>query len=99
GQNVTLEQGLECARQCALNILGNLASVIDLNLIEIVRINGFVACGADFTQHPQVMNGCSDLLAEILGDRGKHTRSAIGVASLPLGAPVEVDCIARIVGP
>lgn len=95
---VSLELAQECARQCALNLLGNFDSVIDLWEIEIIRVTGYVAATADFTQHPQVINGCSDLLAEILGERGRHTRVAVGVASLPLGAPVEIDCMARIVG-
>jgi len=95
---VSIEQAHECARQCALNILGNFDSVIDLWEIEIIRVTGYIAASADFTQHPQVINGCSDLLAEILGERGRHTRVAVGVASLPLGAPVEIDCMARIVG-
>lgn len=95
---VSVEQAVVCAQQCALNLLGNLASVIDLWEIEIIRINGFVAATPDFTQHPQVINGCSDLLAQVLGERGRHSRIAVGVASLPLGAPVEIDCMARIVG-
>lgn len=92
------ELAAECARQCALNILGNLATVVDLWEIEIIRIHGYVAATPDFTGHPAVLNGCSDLLALVLGERGRHTRIAVGVASLPLGAPVEVDCVARIVG-
>ncbi|HYE76370.1 MAG TPA: RidA family protein [bacterium] len=96
---VTPEDAAECARQCALNILGNLATVVDLGEIEIIRINGYVASSPNFTGHPGVLNGASDLLAEVLGDRGRHTRVAVGVAALPLGAPVEIDCMARIVGP
>lgn len=95
---VTIEQAADCARQCALNILANLATVVDLAEIEIIRINGYVASSPNFTGQPAILNGASDFLAEVLGERGRHTRVAVGVASLPLGAPVEVDCMARIVG-
>jgi enamine deaminase RidA (YjgF/YER057c/UK114 family) len=94
GENITIEQGQACARQCILNSLAwvNEALSGDMERVfEIIQLRGFIACTAEFTQHPQVMNGASDLLVEVFGDRGKHTRVAVGSISLPLGVPVEID--------
>ena len=62
----------------------------------MVKVTGFVACGPDFTEHPAVVNGASTVLGEIFGDDGRHARAAVGVASLPLGAPVEVEIIVEV---
>jgi enamine deaminase RidA (YjgF/YER057c/UK114 family) len=62
-------------------------------IVQLVRLNGFVNATPDFTDHPKVMNGASDFLVEVLGNKGRHTRIAVGCASLPLGAAVEVDAI------
>jgi enamine deaminase RidA (YjgF/YER057c/UK114 family) len=65
-------------------------------IAQVVRLTGFVAATPDFTEHPKVVNGASDLMVEVLGDKGRHTRAAVGVASLPMGSAVEVDAILRI---
>ena len=95
GANLTLDDGIEAARVCALNILAQAnAALGNLDLIEhVARLNGFVCATPDFTDHPKVINGASDLMVKILGDAGKHTRAAIGVASLPAGCAVEIDAI------
>jgi enamine deaminase RidA (YjgF/YER057c/UK114 family) len=97
GVGVSVEDAALAARQCALNALAAIGSVVDLNKIDqVVKVTGFVSCRADFITHSAVMNGASDLLLEIFGDAGKHARTSIGVASLPLGAPVEVELLVRI---
>jgi enamine deaminase RidA (YjgF/YER057c/UK114 family) len=96
GEGVDIETAQRCAMQCVLNGLAwvNEALRGDIERVfEVVQIRGFVACTADFTQHPQVINGASDLLVQIFGERGRHSRVAVGVQSLPLGVPVEIDFI------
>ena len=99
GADVSVEQGQRAARQCLLNILAHLRNACDGDLdrvVRLVRLGGFVACTPDFTQHPAVINGASDLAVEIFGDTGRHARAAVGVASLPLDAAVEIDAIVQI---
>lgn len=98
GETVSMEEALDCARQCALNILGALRAAIgDLNNVErLVKLSVFVAAPGSFADHPKVANGASDLFVEIFGDAGKHARAAVGVASLPLSAPVEIEAIFEI---
>lgn len=93
GAEVSAEQAKELASVCALNALAAVKSVVgDLDKIaRIVKVVGFVASAPDFTAQPGVLNGASELLGEILGDKGIHARSAVGVAVLPLDAPVEVE--------
>jgi enamine deaminase RidA (YjgF/YER057c/UK114 family) len=93
GGNLTVEQGAALARLSAINILAQAKAALgDLERIrQLVKITAFVACTPDFTQHPAVVNGCSDLLGEILGERGRHTRSSVGAPSLPLDTPVEIE--------
>lgn len=93
GAEVTPEQAKELAAVCALNALAAVRSVAgDLDLIaRVVRVVGFVASAPDFTGQPAVVNGASELLGAVLGDKGVHARSAVGVAVLPLDAPVEVE--------
>lgn len=93
GAEVGAEQAKDLAATCALNALAAVKSVIgDLDKIQrIVKVVGFVASAPDFTGQPGVLNGASELLGEILGDKGVHARSAVGVAVLPLDAPVEVE--------
>ncbi|MCX4549237.1 RidA family protein [Streptomyces sp. NBC_01387] len=93
GAEVTAEDAHDLARTCALNALAAVKSVVgDLDRIErVVKVVGFVASAPDFTGQPGVLNGASELLGEVLGDRGVHARSAVGVAVLPLDAPVEVE--------
>ncbi|MED7928303.1 RidA family protein [Nonomuraea sp. LP-02] len=98
GAEVSLEQGYEMARICALNALAALkAEVGDLSkIVRIVKVVVFVASEPSFTDQPKVGNGASDLLGEVLGEAGKHARSAVGVAALPLNVPVEVELIAEV---
>lgn len=98
GAEVDVEDAYALARVCALNALAAVASVAGgmSNIVRIVKVVGFVASAPDFTGQPQVVNGASDLFAAVLGDAGKHARSAVGVAVLPLDAPVEVEVIAEV---
>ena len=99
GRDVSLETGQDAAKRCALNILAQASAALDGNLERIercVKLTGFVACTPDFTDHPKVINGASDLMVAALGDNGKHARAAVGVSALPLGAAVEVEAIFAI---
>lgn len=95
GAEVTLEQAYDCARQCALNALAAVrAQVGELSaVIRVVKVLGFVASAPDFTAQPQVVNGASELIGAVFGEAGHHARSAVGVAVLPLDAPVEVEMV------
>jgi len=97
GADVTVEQGTELARYCALNALAAIDSLVGLGrIVKIVKVTGFVAAAEGFTALPAVVNGASELFGAVLGEQGRHARSAVGVAELPLGAPVEVEVIAEI---
>ena len=97
GAGVELDAGIEAARICAINILSQLQAACGLDKVRrCVRLNGFVASAPDFTDQPKVLNGASDLIADVFGEAGRHTRIAVGVASLPLNAAVEVDGIFEI---
>jgi enamine deaminase RidA (YjgF/YER057c/UK114 family) len=99
GVSVSLEEGQAAARQCLLNIVSQVDAACDGDLdrvARVVRLGGFVACAPEFTQHPAVINGASDLAVAIFGEAGRHARAAVGVASLPLDAPVEIDAIFEI---
>jgi enamine deaminase RidA (YjgF/YER057c/UK114 family) len=94
GRDVTLEAAQACARLCGLHILAQVEAAIGLDKVkQCVKLTGFVASRPDFTQQPLVINGASQLLIDVLGGQGKHSRSAVGVASLPSNAPVEVEAI------
>ncbi|MEM7651243.1 MAG: RidA family protein [Pseudomonadota bacterium] len=96
GDDVDLEGGVKAARACALNILAqaNAAVSEDWSKIKkLVKLGAFVNCTPDFTDHPKVVNGASDLMVEVLGEAGKHARFAVGAPSLPLGVAVEIDAI------
>jgi enamine deaminase RidA (YjgF/YER057c/UK114 family) len=95
GAEVSASRAAELARVCALNALAAAHSVLGSldTVTRIVKVNGFVASTPDFTGQPQVLNGASEVLAEIFGDKGLHARAAVGVAVLPLDAPVEVEII------
>jgi enamine deaminase RidA (YjgF/YER057c/UK114 family) len=99
GREFSIEDGQQAARICAINILANLkAGLGDLEkLARIVKVTGFVNAIPDFSEPHKVVNGASDLLVEVLGERGRHSRSAVGVATLPLGVAVEVEAIGEIV--
>lgn len=97
GAEVTPEQAKELAQACALNALAAIGTVCNLDdVVQIVKVVGFVASAPGFTGQSAVINGASELLGAIFGDAGKHARSSIGVAELPLGAPVEVEVIVAL---
>jgi enamine deaminase RidA (YjgF/YER057c/UK114 family) len=98
GKEITQEQAKDIARICALNAVSAVRGAIgDLDRVKrIVKVVGFVASTPDFTQQPFVLNGASELLQQIFGDDGIHARSAVGVAVLPLDAPVEVELVVEI---
>lgn len=96
GDNFTLAQGQAAARACALNILAQLNEAIggDLSVVkQCLRLGGFVRAVPEFAEHPAVMNGASDLIGSVLGKKGRHARFAVGVASLPFEAAVEIDAL------
>ena len=95
GKDVELDQAVVAARACGLMILAQLkAAVGSLDKVErVVKLGGFVASTPDFTDQHKVVNGASDLMAEVFGDAGRHARAAVGVPSLPVGAAVEVDAV------
>ena len=98
GGEVTVDEAVECARQCALNALAAVrAEVGDLSAVKrIVKVVVFVASTPDFTGQPGVANGASELFGEAFGDIGQHARSAVGVPVLPLDAPVEVELVVEV---
>lgn len=99
GQGLELETGQAAARLCAINLLAqlNLACEGDLDrLLRVIKLNGFVNVSPDFDAIPLVINGCSNLFVEVFGESGRHARSAVGVANLPLGFAVEVDGVFEI---
>ncbi len=98
GGEVSQEQAVECARQCALNAIAAVrAEAGELSGVKrIVKVVVFVASAPDFTAQPQVANGVSELLGEVFGEAGRHARSAVGVSVLPLDAPVEVELIVEV---
>jgi enamine deaminase RidA (YjgF/YER057c/UK114 family) len=98
GRDYSIEEGQQAARICAINILASLKAALgDLEKVtRVVKVTGFVNAVADFNEPQKVVNGASDFLVEALGERGKHARSAIGVATLPLGVAVEVEAIVEI---
>jgi enamine deaminase RidA (YjgF/YER057c/UK114 family) len=99
GNEISPEFAKEIAQRCALNALAAIKSVLgDLNRVKrVVKVVGFVASTPEFTGQPGVLNGASELLGKVFGDAGLHARSAVGVASLPLDAPVEVELIVEFV--
>jgi enamine deaminase RidA (YjgF/YER057c/UK114 family) len=97
GAAVTPEDGKALARVCALNALAAVDSLVGIDAVtKVVKVTGFVASATGFNGQPGVVNGASDLLAEVFGDRGAHARSAVGVSELPLDAPVEVELIVEV---
>ena len=99
GGELSLEQGQQAARLCAVNVLAQLKVAVggDLDKVVIcVRLGGFVNAVAGFGQQPQVINGASDLMVEVFGEAGRHSRAAIGCGSLPRNVPVEVDAVFEV---
>ena len=99
GERVSLEDAQHAAKIAALNCLAALGTVTDLDGdLQIVKVTGFVASGKDFYDQPKVINGASQFLLYVLGERGRHARAAVGVSALPLGAPVEIEMIVHTGG-
>ena len=97
GAIVTAEQAKDLARTCALNALAAVDALVGLeSVVRVVKVVGFVASAPDFTGQPGVVNGASELLGDVFGDAGQHARSAVGVAALPLDAPVEVELVVEV---
>jgi enamine deaminase RidA (YjgF/YER057c/UK114 family) len=97
GAGVSSDQGKDLARWCAINALAAIDGLIGLeNVTKIVKVTGFVASADGFTGQPDVINGASELFIEVFGEAGRHARSAVGVAELPLGTPVEVEVIVEV---
>lgn len=99
GDAVDVDRAQHAAMLCALNLLAQAKAALDGNLDRLVRclkLGGFVSAGSGFTDHPQVVNGASDLMVAVMGDAGRHARFAVGASSLPLGAAVEVDGIFEV---
>ena len=99
GADISLEDGQSAAKLCAINIVAQLKAACDGDLDRvqrIVKLDGFVNSTPDFTDQPKVINGASDIMAAVFGDKGKHARAAVSVASLPLGVAVEVDAVVEI---
>lgn len=99
GAEVTAEQAKQMAARCALNALAAIDDLVGLDqVVRIVKVVGFVASAPGFTGQPGVINGASEFLGSVFGENGRHARSAVGVAELPLGAPVEVEMIVEVTG-
>jgi enamine deaminase RidA (YjgF/YER057c/UK114 family) len=97
GRDVAAEDAKDLARLCALNALAAVGSVADLDsVVRVVKVVGFVASAPDFYGQPGVINGASELLGDVFGEAGRHARSAVGVAVLPLNAPVEVEVVVEV---
>jgi enamine deaminase RidA (YjgF/YER057c/UK114 family) len=98
GRDLTVDQGYNAARQTAIALLSTLkAELGDLNKVKrVVKVLGMVNCQSDFTDQPKVINGCSDLLVAVFGDKGKHARSAVGMNSLPLNIAVEIEIVVEV---
>ncbi len=98
GADLSLEEGVEAAQRCAVNVLAALkAELGDLSHVRrVVKVTGFVASASDFHDQPKVINGASELFTAVFGDAGRHARSAVGMAALPLGVPVEVEAIVEV---
>jgi enamine deaminase RidA (YjgF/YER057c/UK114 family) len=97
GAEISVEEGQALARVCALNALAAVDSLVGLDaVVRVVKVGGFVASAEGFTDQPEVLNGASELFGEVFGDAGKHARSAVGVAELPRGVPVEVELIVEV---
>jgi enamine deaminase RidA (YjgF/YER057c/UK114 family) len=97
GAEVTAEQAKDLARVCALNVLAAVDGLVGLErVVRVVKVVGFVASAPGFTDQPIVINGASELLAQVFGEAGRHARSAVGVAELPRNTPVEVEAIVEV---
>ncbi len=96
GADISQDEGIEAAKLCAINIIAQAKIALDGDLdriVRIVKLGGFVNATPDFTNHPKVINGASDLFADVFGDKGRHSRFAMGAGSLPLGVSVEIEAV------
>lgn len=96
GDTIPVADGYQAARLCGLNLLAQAKAACGGNLdaiMRVVKLSGFVNCTPDFMDHPKVINGASDLMVEVFGDRGRHARAAVGAPSLPLGVATEVEAV------
>ncbi|GAA3248917.1 RidA family protein [Pseudonocardia petroleophila] len=99
GADVDVDTARDLARTCALNALAAVDALVGIDaVVGVVKVVGFVASAPDFTGQPSVINGASELLGEVFGEAGAHARSAVGVAVLPLDAPVEVEIVVEVAG-
>jgi len=99
GADMSVEDGTNAAKACGINLIAQMNAALngDLDRVKrVVKLGGFVNCTPDFTDQPKVINGASDLMVAVFGDKGRHARAAVGAPSLPLGAAVEVDAIIEI---
>ena len=98
GDGVSIEDGQKAARACAINLLAQVKAAIgDLDrVVRVVRLGGFINSAPSFTEGPKVMNGASDIMVAVFGDKGKHARSTVGVAALPADAAVEVEALFEV---
>jgi enamine deaminase RidA (YjgF/YER057c/UK114 family) len=98
GKDLTIEQGYEAAKITALSLIATLKDAVgDLSKVKrIVKVNGYVNCLPDFTEQPKVINGCSDLLVLVFGDKGKHARAAMGMVALPSNIAVEIEMVVEV---
>ena len=98
GENMDLEAGQAAARRCGIMLLAQMKAALgSLDRVErVVKLGVFVNSHGDFTDQPKVINGCSDLFVQVLGEKGKHARSAVGMGSLPMGIPVEIEVIVEV---
>lgn len=99
GKDLTVEQGYEAAKVTALSLIATLKDALggDLSKVKrIVKVNGYVNCLPDFTEQPKVINGCSDLLVAVFGDKGKHARAAMGMVALPNNIAVEIELVVEV---
>lgn len=98
GEEITIEQGYQAARQCALNAMAQLKDAVgDLEqIVQIVRIEGYVHCAPGFRGHPEVLNGASHLFAAVFGERNRHSRLALGISEMPLNAAVQITVLAEV---
>jgi enamine deaminase RidA (YjgF/YER057c/UK114 family) len=98
GRDLNVEQGYQAARSVGMDLLAVMRTELgSLDKVKrVVKVLGMVNAVPEFTDHPKVINGCSDLFVEVLGEAGKHARSAVGMGSLPMGIPVEIECIVEV---
>ena len=99
GEVITEEEGIKAAELCCINIIAALKSAINSDWEQLdgfIKLGGFVNCNDNFTNHPQIINGASNLLVKIFGEQGKHTRFAVGTNSLPMDIAVEIDAVIKL---